>query len=39
MVFNLNDFGLWFELPTELNELSWCGSQLLAAILLEGGTL
>ena len=25
MVFNLNDFGLWFELPTELNELFWCG--------------
>ena len=25
MVFNLNGFGLWFELPTELNELFWCG--------------
>ena len=23
MVFNLKDFGLWFELPTELNELFW----------------
>ena len=23
MVFNLNDIGLWFELPTELDELSW----------------
>ena len=39
MVFNLNDFGLWFELPTELDELSWCGSQPLAATLLEGGCL
>ena len=27
MVFNLNDFGLWFELPTELDELFWYGSQ------------
>ena len=27
MVFNLNDFDLWFELPTELDELLWCGSQ------------
>ena len=39
MVFNLNDFGLWLELPTELNELSWCGSQPLAGPLLEGGSL
>ena len=35
MVFNLNDFGLWFELPTKLDELSWCG---IAATLL-GGSL
>ena len=39
MVSNLNYFGLWFELPTELDKLSLCGSQPLAATLLEGGSL
>ena len=33
MVYNLNDFGLWFELPTELNESFWCGQPLAATLL------